>query len=79
MHTGSPFHRSASEPYQSSPSVERLVHTWWRICVKKGSSDHGGHAELEQILFTACSRYKIHIYLESSVFPLKVLRWCSSQ
>lgn len=34
MHTGSPFHRSASELYQSSPSVERLVHTWWRIELK---------------------------------------------
>lgn len=34
MHTDSPFHRSASEPYQSSPSVERLVHTWWRIELK---------------------------------------------
>lgn len=87
MHIGSPFHRSASEPYQSSPSVERLVHTWWRICVKKRvvrswwpcEIQATTAAELEQTLFTACSRYKIHIYLESSVFPLEVLRWCWSQ
>jgi hypothetical protein len=61
MHTGSPFHRSASELYQSSPSVERLVHTWWRICEKKGSSDHGGHARFRlQLLGNLSTHYSLH-------------------
>ncbi len=77
-HTGSPFHRSASEPYQSSPSVERLVHTWWRICVKKWSSDHGGHARFRlQLLRNLSKYYSLHaqdtkyIYIWNHQFPPK--------